>query len=124
MKNNLSFFKLLVLYFILLSLASCTYNETTIKVNVNPFRVQQGDTVKIEVELSKTKKTVQAVLLHPAIGSSELPLEKVQDKPGVYKAEVILDNNSPEGLYAVHFWTGAQEKPAAIGKSTRQARCL
>ena len=118
MKNNLSFFKLLVLYFILLSLASCTYNETTIKVNVNPFRVQQGDTVKIEVELSKTNKTVQAVLLHPAIGSSELPLEKVQDKPGVYKAEVILDNNSPEGLYAVHVWTGAQEKPAAIGKAT------
>ena len=118
MKNNLSFFKLLVLYFILLSLASCTYNETTIKVNVNSFRVQQGDTVKIEVELSKTNKTVQAVLLHPAIGSSELPLEKVQDKPGVYKAEVILDNNSPEGLYAVHVWTGAQEKPAAIGKAT------
>jgi hypothetical protein len=118
MKNNLSFFKLLVLCIILLSLASCTHHVTTIKVNANPFRVHRGDTVMIEVELSKTGIPVHAILLVPTIGSSELPLEKVQDKPGVYKAEVILDNNSPEGLYAVHVWTGAQEKPSAIGKAT------
>jgi hypothetical protein len=99
-------------------LASCTHNETTIKVNVDPFRVQRGDTVTIEVELSKTNKTVQAVLLKPTIGNSELLLEKMQGKPGVYKAEVILNNDAPEGLYAIHVWTGGQKKLAAIGKAT------
>ena len=118
MKNNLNFRKLLVLCIISLTLANCTHNETTIKVNVNPFRPQRGDTVKIEVELSRTNKPVQAVLLQPVIGSSGLPLEKVQGNPGVYKAEVILNNDAPEGLYAIHVWTGTQEKPAAIGKAT------
>ena len=117
-KSQFILSNILVLSIILLSLASCTYNETTIKVNVNPFRVQRGDTVKIEVELSKTNKTVQAVLLKPAIGSSELPLEKVKGRPGVYQAKVILNNDAPEGLYAIHIWTGDKEKPLAIGKAT------
>jgi len=118
MKNYFKLCNVLFLSIIFLSLASCTHNETTIKVNVNPFRVHRGDTVKIEVELSKTNKTVQAVLLKPTIGNSELLLEKVQGKPGVYKAEVILDNDSQDGLYAIHVWTGAQENPSAIGKAT------
>ncbi len=118
MKNYFKLCNNLVIYVILLALVSCTYNETTIKINVNPFRVQRGDTVTVEVELSKADKTVQAVLLKPTIGSSELPLEKVQGKPGFYKAEVILDNDSPEGLYAIHVWAGDRENPAAIGKAT------
>jgi len=118
MKTYLKFRTLLVLCFILLAFVSCTQKDVIIKVNVNPFRVQRGDTVKIEVELSKTNKTVQAVLLKPTIGTSELLLEKVHGKPGVYKAEVILDNEPPEGLYAVHVWTGGKEKPSAIGKTT------
>ena len=118
MKDNLKFRKLFISVFIFLTLASCTQKDLTIKVNVNPFRVQRGDTVRIEVELSKTNKTVQAVLLRPTIGSSELPLEKVQDKPGFYKAEVILNNDSPEGLYAIHVWTGDKKKPSAVGKAT------
>ena len=119
MKTKIQFklCNMLILCIILLSFASCTPNETTIKVNVNPFRVQRGDTVKIEVELSKTNKTVQAVLLKPTIGNSELPLEKVQGKPSVYKAEVVLDNDSPEGLYAIHVWTGDKKKPSSIGKA-------
>jgi hypothetical protein len=117
-KNFLKFRTFIVSCFILSVLASCTHNETTIKINVNPFRVQGGDTVKIVVELSKTNKTVQAVVLKPTIGNSELSLERVQGKPGVYKAKVILDNDSPEGLYAIHIWTGDKEKPSAIGKAT------
>jgi hypothetical protein len=116
--NQIKLSKILVICVLLLTLASCTQKDLTIEVNVNPFRIQRGDTVKIEVELSKANKTVQAVLLKPTIGTSELPLEKVQGKPGVYIAEMILDNNSPEGLYAVHVWTGDKKKPAAIGKAT------
>lgn len=118
MRNIIKFRNLLALCIILLALSSCTQKETTIKVNVYPFRVQQGDTVKIEVELSRANKTIQAVLLKPTIGSSKLLLEKAHGRFGVYEAEVILDNDAPEGLYAVHVWTGAQEMPATIGKAT------
>ncbi|MEA3495739.1 MAG: hypothetical protein U9R42_06860, partial [Bacteroidota bacterium] len=118
MKQKSKFRKLLVSCFILLALASCTQKEITIKVNVNPFKVQRGDTITIEIELSKTNKTVQAVLLKPTIGTSELILKKVQGKPEVFKAKVFLDNDSPEGLYAIHVWAGDREKPSAIGKAT------
>ncbi|MEA1896399.1 MAG: DUF4434 domain-containing protein [Bacteroidota bacterium] len=117
-KIHFKLYKVFVLCIILLSLVSCTHHKTTIKVNVDSFRVQRNDTVTIEVELSKTNKTVQAVLLKPAIGSSELLLEKVQGKPRVYKARIILDNETPNGLYAIHVWTGAKENPSAIGKAT------
>ncbi len=119
MKNPLTFCKLFILpVIIFMTFTSCTQKDITIKVNVNAFKVHRGDTVKIEVELSKAKKPVQAVLLKPTIGNSELLLEKVQGKPDVFKAEVILDNKAPEGLYSVHVWTGDKEKPSAIGKAT------
>ena len=117
-KAHFKFSNILVLCIILLSLASCTQNETTIEVNVNLLRVQRGDTVNIEVELSKTNKTVQAVILKPTLGSFELALEKVQNNPGVYKGEVILSDDATEGLYAIHVWTGNTDNPTAVGKAS------
>ncbi|MEA1875235.1 MAG: alpha-amylase family protein, partial [Bacteroidota bacterium] len=48
----------------------------------------------------------------------ELILEKDQNKPGFYKGEVILSGDTPEGLYAVHAWTGNKNNPLAVGKSS------
>lgn len=118
MKNSFSFRTLLISCLILSVFASCTQKDLTIIVNVNSLRFQRSDTVKIEVEFSKTNKTAHAVLLKPTIGNSELSLEKIPGKPGIYKAKVILGNDSPEGLYAIHIWTGTKRNTATIGKAT------
>ena len=100
----------------------CSIHEKTIKIQVTPSRVNPGDTVKVEVRVSdaggSASGQLSAVLLKPTLGSFELALEKVQNNPGVYKGEVIMNNDAPEGLYAVHAWTGNQNNPSAVGKAS------
>lgn len=94
--------------------------QDTIRVQVTPFKVHRGDTVKIEIQLLKTGAStpdlIHLLLLKPSQGSFELPIQKAPDRPDVYQGEMVLSDDAPEGLYAIHAWTGSAEEPSAVGK--------
>ena len=114
----------ITLLFLILAtgISLCSIPEKTIEIRVTPFRAEPGDTVKVEVRVSdangSASRQLSAVLLKPTLGSFELALEKVRNNPGVYKGEVILSDDTPQGLYAVHAWTGNPDKPGAVGKAS------
>ena len=114
----------ITLLFLILTtgISLCSIPEKTIEIRVTPFKAKPGDTVKVEVSVSDANGSasgqLNAVLLKPTLGSFELVLEKVQNKPGVYKGEVFLSEDTPQGLYAIHAWTGDRNSPEAVGKAS------
>ena len=88
-----------------------------INVSFNNSKPKPGDKVEVRVELGKSD-SVRAVLHVPTVGAQSLSLESVSDRPGIYRAEVLLSSNNPEGIYVVHAWTGEQSRPTAVGKGT------
>lgn len=78
---------------------------------VSHRRAQPGDQVVVNLE---GVEAVRAILLVPGEGGRDLPLVA---GGGGRAATVDLPPNAPEGLYLVHAWRGAQERPAAVGKA-------
>jgi hypothetical protein len=116
---------LLSYFLFFITLASVSLHATTkdiIRIQVTPFKANQGDTVKVEIHVlnegAVTQDQLRAVLLKPTRGSFELPLQKTPDKPGVYQGKVILSQNAPQGLYSIHAWTGNAKNPSAVGKAS------
>src|SRR5689334_5514587 len=87
-----------------------------IDVSVNHAKVPIGQSVEITIRTAG--EDVHAVLLTPGAGSRELVLNETATQNGTYTASVRIEKNAPEGLYAVHAWTGAMAKPTAVGKAS------
>jgi hypothetical protein len=88
-----------------------------ISVSLSTSKPKPGDKVEIRVQ-HDTSDPVRAAVLVPTVGAQSLSLTPVPDQPGLYRGEVLLSGNNPEGFYVVHVWTGQQSKPTAVGKAT------
>jgi hypothetical protein len=89
-----------------------------IEVTVTPRRPEPGDTVAIEVKAPEGGGEVRGLLLRPSSGQTLLVLKPAAAGPEgrSFEASLTLGAGDPEGLYAVHVWTGDATKPRAVGK--------
>jgi Domain of unknown function (DUF4434) len=87
-------------------------------VTVTPRRPEPGDTVVIRIEAPKDGSEVRAALLRPRTGQTSIDLRApaADAKEKIYEASLTIGPSDPEGLYAVHAWTGDEKAPKAIGK--------
>lgn len=99
-----------------------TARQENITVSVSRDRVARGERVEITVQVSRngapSREPVKAVLLRPSAGAETLPLLAIAYRPGAYRAEVLFGEDAPAGIYVIHAWTGAAEKPSSVGKAT------
>jgi hypothetical protein len=125
MKRKIPFPTLLPLPLIIALFASVTLRDlaspAALEIRVAPRRPLPGDFVRITVRFAPGSAAVsepRASLLIPRQGCSPLKLTAVSGQPGGYRAEWKAAPNTPEGLYAVHAWTGDEENPSALGKGS------
>ena len=122
MKRTFNIFFLCTILILITNNSFSSDTKNTIGVKATPIRATMGDTVKIEVQLNNDdiskSNAVKALYLKPTQGKYELSLTPVENQTGLYRGEIILDKNTPKGLYAIHAWTGNERKPSAIGKAT------
>jgi hypothetical protein len=87
-------------------------------VTVTPRRPEPGETVVVSIPAPKDGGEVRAALLRPSQGRTPLPLQVSEAKSGdrTYEAAIAIGAGDPEGLYAVHVWTGDEKAPKALGK--------
>lgn len=113
-----------LLCFLVAASASLTAAPANPVINVvlDRARVQQGETVEVSIHVSKdgrpTRDLVRAVILTPTVGIMPLSLASVAGKPGVYRSRFALHKGAPQGLYAIHVWSGAESDPTAVGKGS------
>jgi hypothetical protein len=102
--------------------AGATVQQDQISVSVNRKRFARGERVEITLQISRhaasSRVPVKAVFLMPSRGLETLPLQAAGNRPGIYRAEVRLGDDAPIGLYVIHAWIGASEKPTRVGKAT------
>ena len=98
-----------------LSVRAATGSE--VDVSVNHSRVKPGETVEITIK-TNSNETVQAVLLTPTVGTSNLSLSPVSGQAKAFRSEVSFSANASQGLYVVHAWTGDRKQPTGVGKAT------
>lgn len=112
---------LVVLTLSSISLKASTAN-TELNVSLSHSKAQRGDTVEIKVQTvagtAPVSDPVRTIILIPTVGPRPLSLEPIRAQPGMYRAEVALRDDSPEGLYVVHVWTGEMANPRAVGKAS------
>ena len=89
-----------------------------IEVTVSKRRPEPGDTVVVRVRTPEGAGAPQAALLIPKSGRTPLALRApaAGAKDQAYEASIPLGAGDPEGLYAIHVWTGDEKAPKALGK--------
>ena len=89
-----------------------------IDVSVTPQRPEPGDTVLVRIKAPEDGGEVRAALLRPSAGQTPLALRPAAGGSGgrSFEASLTLGAGDPEGLYAVHVWTGDEKAPRAVGK--------
>jgi len=87
-----------------------------IDVSVSPRRPGPGETVAIRFRAPGGAGEIRAALLRPSLGRLPLALKTSAAGDGWLKAAFRLDPGDPEGLYAIHAWTGEETAPRAVGK--------
>jgi hypothetical protein len=87
-----------------------------IDVGVSPRRPGPGETVAIRLRAPGGAGDIHASLLRPSSGRMPLALKASGAGDGWLEAAYKLDASDPEGLYAVHAWTGEETAPRAVGK--------
>src|SRR5512136_1775029 len=89
-----------------------------IDVTVTPRRPEPGDTVVVRVKAPEGGGEVRAAILRPSTGQIPLALRPAASGAGgrSFEASLTLGAGDPEGLYAVHVWTGDEKAPRAVGK--------
>jgi Domain of unknown function (DUF4434) len=115
----------ILLLLCLLSIASTAIaspSEHSISVSLDRSRVERGDTVHVQIKVLRngapSAETVRAVLLTPLEGTHDLSLQKTSGETGSYSTEIKILNDSPQGMYVVHVWTGKNTSPTAVGKGS------
>jgi hypothetical protein len=90
-----------------------------IEMAVGPRRPEPGQMVTIRIEADVDAGEVHALLLRPTAGTEPLVLRAGPATAAgsrTYEASLTLEPDAPQGLYAVHAWTGDGRAPGAIGK--------
>ncbi len=97
-----------------------------IDVTVTPRRPEPGDKVVVRVAASVGAGEVRAFLLRPSSGRTPLELKPAAGPAPAptasasgkrtFECSFTLGAADPEGLYAVHVWTGDEKAPQGIGK--------
>jgi len=105
-----------LLVMMLLSLPALAVDR--IDVTVTPRRPEPGDAVVIRIQAPESGGEVRAALLRPSTGQAPLVLKAGPAGPGgrTFEASLTLGAGDPEGLYAIHAWTGDEKAPWAVGK--------
>src|SRR6266536_3393662 len=102
-------------------LSAAAYPNLSINVSLSGTRAQRGDTVEVKVQVlqgsTPARNQARGVFLTPTVGTQTLSLEPMR-RPGLYRGEIILRSDAPQGLYVVHVWTGASSNPTADGKAS------
>src|SRR6266498_914044 len=102
-------------------LSAAAYPNLSINVSLSGTRAQRGDTVEVKVQVlqgsTPARDQARGVFLTPTVGTQTLSLEPMR-RPGLYRGEIILRSDAPQGLYVVHVWTGASSNPTADGKAS------
>ncbi len=111
------------LVFGLLLLVSASVNaaatEKAINISLDRSRVVRGETVAFRLDAKGIDEaTIRAVLLQPGAGATDLILQRVPNSSGSYSGQISLAADAPEGMYAIHAWTGAATNPSVVGKAT------
>jgi hypothetical protein len=106
-----------------LALASVAFPAAAfdrIDVTVTPRRPGPGNTVDVRVTAPEGGGEVRAALLRPTKGRTALdlkPAAAAETGKRAFEASITLGDPGPEGLYAVHVWTGEEKSPLAVGKA-------
>ena len=87
-----------------------------IDVSVAPRRPGHGDTVVVRIGAPPGPGEVHVSLLRPTAGRMPVPAKPSGKGDASYEAAITLGERDPEGLYALHVWTGDEEAPRAVGK--------
>ncbi len=97
-----------------------------IDVTVTPRRPEPGDRVVVRIAAPEGGGEVRAFLLRPSSGRTALELKPAATPAPAattsasgkrtFEASLTLGAADPEGLYAVHVWTGDEKSPQGIGK--------
>jgi Domain of unknown function (DUF4434) len=105
-----------ILVLVLLALPALAFDR--IDVSISKRRPEPGDTVVVRVKAPEGAGEPQAALLVPRSGRIPLALKAPAPdaREPFYEASITLGAGDPEGLYAVHVWTGDEKKPKAVGK--------
>lgn len=102
--------------------AAAQVEEGTISISLNRKRAARGERVEVTLQVAgrsgQASAPVSAVLLRPVLGAERLELRAVADRPGAYRAEILLDERAASGLHVIHAWTGAAENPSRVGKAS------
>ncbi|HUE82654.1 MAG TPA: DUF4434 domain-containing protein [Pyrinomonadaceae bacterium] len=116
MLNQRLLFVLLLLVFASVKAAA---TEATINISLDRSRVVPGETVSFTLDsVGIDKSPINAVLLRPSAGATELTLQQVPNSPGTYRGQISLAADAPDGMYVIHAWTGEAENPRTVGKAT------
>ena len=97
-----------------------------IDVTVTPRRPEPGDRVVVRIAAPEGGGEVRAFLLRPSSGRTALELKPAATPAPApttsasgkrtFEASLTVGAGDPEGLYAVHVWTGDEKSPQGIGK--------
>jgi hypothetical protein len=113
---------LILLLLLLLEVADAAETGVKIGVSVSGKRVARGERVVITIRVTRNgapaREPVNAVLLRPAKGIERLALQASDNRSGTYRTDVLISEDAKAGLYIIHAWTGAAEKPGGVGKAT------
>ncbi|MGB7067984.1 MAG: DUF4434 domain-containing protein [Pyrinomonadaceae bacterium] len=109
-----SFFAVLALIVFSSSLAAST-QSSSLTVTIDKAKVERGESIAITVHATG-REDVRALVLRPTSGG--LPLELRRKGSDEFTAIVEIGNDSPDGLYVIHAWSGDTSKPSAVGKAS------
>ena len=100
-----------------LLVAPITLYAAEISVSLDRSRPQRGEVVEIKIQ-SDSKLPVHAVLLTPTVGIKNLQVDRLPGQQNTFRARVAIGAADPEGIYAVHSWTGSATDPTTVGKAS------
>lgn len=110
--------RLVFIFVAILSGAAVVAAQTqSINVSVSQAKIKRGESVDVTIK-AQSKGVVRASLLKPTIGGEDLSLQKVEGQNDAYRATIKIGGHAPDGLYAVHVWTGDSANPTAVGKAS------
>ena len=91
-----------------------TVESHELSATVNFAKIERGQ--DIEITVNSEVGAPKALILRPTIGVETLPLKP--NGNGVFRAVFHVGQDAPAGLYGVHVFTGDQDAPTGVAKTS------